>query len=125
MNGVSPSIWLIAAVLIVAPPATAQQEQPSSADFSSLRSLIDSQIAAGVPGIAVAIAPRTPFYLASVSKTITSTALMHLVAQNKLALDRDALVSTRAPSGRCRPNTTRGEQSNRISGLLRRTPRSQ
>jgi CubicO group peptidase (beta-lactamase class C family) len=111
MNGVSSSIWLIAAVLIVAQPIAAQREQPSSPDFSSLRSLIDSQIAAGVPGIAVAIArhgtivweyaagmgdterkvpatTRTPFYLASVSKTITSTALMHLVAQNKLALDR-------------------------------------
>jgi CubicO group peptidase (beta-lactamase class C family) len=102
---------LAAACLVGVGGLAARQDSGRDADFTSLRSMIDSQIAGGVPSIAVAIArhgqtvweyaagfgdtatkraatSRTPFYLASISKTMTMTAVMHLVARHELALDR-------------------------------------
>ena len=80
-------------------------------DFSKADALIRSQVASGVPSIAIAVARHgkiiwqeavglanrtgnvpatihTPYYLASVSKTITATALMMLVEDGKIDLDK-------------------------------------
>ena len=86
----------------------------SSVDFSRVRRLIHESMAKeSLPGLAIAVArgdsilweegfgwanqetrvpatAHTPFYLASVSKTITASALMVLVERGRLDLDRAA-----------------------------------
>lgn len=80
-------------------------------DFSSVEALIEHRVASGVPSITVGVAQhgkviweaavgvanrqghipatvRTPYYLASVSKTITATALMMLASEGKISLDK-------------------------------------
>lgn len=83
-------------------------------DFSAARQLIRARMAKdSLPGLTIAVArgdsilweegfgwanresrvpatPHTPFYLASISKTITATALMVLREQGRLNLDRPA-----------------------------------
>jgi CubicO group peptidase (beta-lactamase class C family) len=87
---------------------------PGFADFSSVRSLIRTNMAEeSVPGLAIVVArrdsilweegfgwanqearvpatPHTPFYLASVTKTIAATAVMLLAERKLLDLDRPA-----------------------------------
>jgi CubicO group peptidase (beta-lactamase class C family) len=99
--------------LIVSPTGRAQQKTQNAGapDFSRVETLIRDQIASGTPSIAIAVAQhgkiiweeaigmanregpvpattRTPYYLASVSKTITATALMELVDGGKISLDK-------------------------------------
>ena len=80
-------------------------------DFSAVVSQMQGQVAAGVPSIAIAVAwhgkviwehaegmsdkegkiratVHTPYSLASISKTITATALMKLVERKKVDLDQ-------------------------------------
>jgi CubicO group peptidase (beta-lactamase class C family) len=89
------------------------QAQPTEPvpDFSAVVSQIQARLAAGVPSIAVAVtwhgriiweyaagmadqqrnisaSVHTPYYLASISKTVTATALMKLVEQKKVDLDQ-------------------------------------
>jgi CubicO group peptidase (beta-lactamase class C family) len=82
-----------------------------NADFSKADALIRSQVASGIPSIAIAVTRHgtiiwqeavglanreghvpatihTPYYLASVSKTVTATALMKLVEDGKIDLDK-------------------------------------
>lgn len=86
-------------------------EAEDGPDFSRIESLMREKVEAGVPSIAVAVAqhgrivweravgfsdierrieatPRTPYFTASVSKTITATALMQLVDRGRVDLDR-------------------------------------
>lgn len=91
--------------------ANGQTNRESSLpNFSSVETLMDSDVASGVPSIAVGVTQhgkviwevavgtanrqehvpattRTPYYLASVSKTITATALMVLASEGKISLD--------------------------------------
>jgi CubicO group peptidase (beta-lactamase class C family) len=87
------------------------QQQPASPNLSAVASLIRERVASGVPSIAIAIAHHgrivweeavgmsdrernitatvhTPYYLASISKSITATALLELVEHNQVNLDR-------------------------------------
>ena len=87
------------------------QQQPASPNFARVVSLMQERVASGVPSIAIAVAHHgrivweeaigmsdrerrtnatvhTPYYLASISKTITATALLELVDHNKVNLDR-------------------------------------
>jgi CubicO group peptidase (beta-lactamase class C family) len=80
-------------------------------DFSKVEALIQTKIATGVPSISLAVTQHgkiiwesafgnanieraipatvnTPYYLASVSKTITATALMELVDSGKISLNK-------------------------------------
>jgi CubicO group peptidase (beta-lactamase class C family) len=102
-------LWFILAAALTI-PAPAQPEK-SAPDFSAVESLMQSRVAAGVPSIAIAVAhhgqiiwertvgmsdrqrglqatSHTPYYLASISKTITATALMELAEAGKVDLDR-------------------------------------
>lgn len=47
--------WTIALVLVFAQRVSAQQEETPNADFSSLCSLMERQVAAGTPSRAVAV----------------------------------------------------------------------
>jgi CubicO group peptidase (beta-lactamase class C family) len=89
------------------------QAQPawSEPDFSAVVSQMRNRVASGVPSITIAVAwhgriiweyaagmadrqrnitatVHTPYYLASISKTLTATALMELVEQKKVDLDQ-------------------------------------
>jgi len=87
------------------------QQQLATPDFSGIVSLIRDKVTSGVPSIAIAVAHHgrivweqaigssdrernigatvhTPYYLASISKTITATALLELVEHNQVNLDR-------------------------------------
>lgn len=102
---------------------TQGQEPATKPDFSKVESLIQRRVAAGMPSVAIAVTHhgqiiweyaagmgdvegkriatvRTPYYLASVSKTITATALMELVAQGRIELDRP--VNAYLPSAKLR-----------------------
>jgi CubicO group peptidase (beta-lactamase class C family) len=111
-------IWVIVASLTL-PSFLGAQSQPSGGlgktpDFSSIRSMIREQMAAtDTPSMAVAVTrgneilweegfgfidhpggtattPNTLFYCASVTKTITATALMILAERKQLDLDHPA-----------------------------------
>jgi CubicO group peptidase (beta-lactamase class C family) len=104
--------YVLLLVLIVSGSALAQaHQQPASPDFSGVVSLMRERVSSGVPSIAIAVAHHgrivweeaigvsdreqnisatvhTPYYLASISKTITATALLELVEHNQVNLDR-------------------------------------
>src|SRR5687768_10070663 len=91
-----------------------QDARVATPDFSAVRQLIRERMAKdSLPGLTIAVArgdsilweegfgwanrerrvpatPHTPFYLASLSKTITATAVMVLHEQGRLNLDRPA-----------------------------------
>lgn len=114
LSGVRSLLCSMALVALFAvTPCSAQTQAVSSPEFSPIASLMQDQVTAGVPSIAIAAARRgrivwehaegmsdvekkraatinTPYYLASISKTITATALMELAEQKKLDLDRPA-----------------------------------
>src|SRR5215472_14437038 len=93
-------------------PMLAQSRDFSpNGDFSELAAAMQRRVDSGTPSIAIAVARHgkivwehaagksdierqelatvnTPYYLASISKTITMTALMALAAKGKLDLDR-------------------------------------
>jgi CubicO group peptidase (beta-lactamase class C family) len=102
-----PATLALGMALFAARPASAQ-ETPER--FREARALIDSLIAQGTPSIAVAVAkdgrviweqgfgwadrerrvaatPHTPYSIASVNKSITSTAVMALSERGKIDLD--------------------------------------
>jgi CubicO group peptidase (beta-lactamase class C family) len=105
-------VYVVLLVLIVSGLGRAQaEEQPARPDFSGVVSLMRERVASGVPSIAIAIADHgrivweeaigmsdrernitatvhTPYYLASISKTITATALLELVEHKQVNLDR-------------------------------------
>jgi CubicO group peptidase (beta-lactamase class C family) len=106
MSRLPASIALVT-MLFAAGPAAAQ-ETPER--FREARALIDSLIAQGTPSIAVAVAkdgrvlweqgfgwadrerrvaatPHTPYSIASINKSITSTAVMALSERGKIDLD--------------------------------------
>jgi CubicO group peptidase (beta-lactamase class C family) len=89
----------------------APAQQPVSPNFSEVASLMRARVTAGVPSIAIAVAyhgrivwegalgvsdreqnliatVHTPYYLASISKTITATALLGLVEHGRVNLDQ-------------------------------------
>jgi CubicO group peptidase (beta-lactamase class C family) len=95
------------------PVAAARQEiqRTESFDFSKVEALARAEIASGIPSIALAVTyhgriiwehaygvadkerhipatTNTPYYLASVSKAITATALMQLVDSGKISLNK-------------------------------------
>lgn len=108
----SLSCWAAVTCLLLANGSFFTQAQEQSyANFSGVASLMRKRVAAGVPSIAIAVAQHgrivweqamglsdrerniiasvnTPYYLASISKTITATALMELVEHKTVNLDR-------------------------------------
>jgi CubicO group peptidase (beta-lactamase class C family) len=109
--------WICKVFLALVVPAGLQsvlgqaQATRSELDFSAVVSQMRDRVAAGVPSIAIAVAwhgriiweyaagmadrqrnmgatVHTPYYLASISKTVTATALMELVEQKKVDLDQ-------------------------------------
>src|ERR1700733_6104788 len=98
-------------LLIVASSFLYSQEHGRQAGFSAAESLMRQRVTSGIPSIAIAVArqgrivweeaigvndreqntrttTQTPYYLASISKTITATALMELVERGRVNLDR-------------------------------------
>jgi len=106
------SAFALLLITCAAPLAAQRRDLSSDGNFSEIVSAIERRVADGPPpSIAVAVARHgkivweyavgksdiertqmatvnTPYYLASVSKTITSTALMTLVVRKKMDLDR-------------------------------------
>lgn len=97
--------------LLGAGGATAQETRSNLPDFAGVEALVESQIAAGTPSIAISVTqhgkiiwerafgiadkernipatPATPYYLASISKTITATGLMELIDEGKIDLTK-------------------------------------
>jgi CubicO group peptidase (beta-lactamase class C family) len=105
---------IVLALLLSSAPLRAQTPRPEPIDFSAARELVRAGMAHdSVPAVAVAVArgdsilweegfglanrerrvaatAHTPFYLASVTKTITATAAMLMVDRGALSLDRPA-----------------------------------
>jgi CubicO group peptidase (beta-lactamase class C family) len=104
-------IHLFFFVLACSSIACSQADRPPSPDFSALRSRLLSQVGKdNVPGLAVAVSRdgetlweetfgwadresqvaatvQTPFFIASISKTFTATAVLHLAELGRLQID--------------------------------------
>lgn len=99
------------AVVLLGGLASVPVQAELAPDFSAVVSQMRDRISSGVPSIAIAVAwhgriiweyaegmsdqqgkikatVHTPYYLASISKTITATALMELVQRQKVDLDQ-------------------------------------
>jgi CubicO group peptidase (beta-lactamase class C family) len=113
-------------IIVVGPSAiSAQEVRPQISDLSAIRREVQSNVAAGrVPGISIGVTKNgrilweegfgladlqkktratvnTRYYIASVTKTITATAIMQLQERGKLHLDspvNDYLVSAKVDS---------------------------
>lgn len=108
MQKLTAKISFLALIVSLLPSSATAQDSP---DFSKADALIRSYISSGVPSIAIAVTlhgkiiwekavgmanqsdrmpatTHTPYYLASVSKTMTATALMELIQEGKIDLDR-------------------------------------
>lgn len=104
-------VVFVSGMMAVASAFAQEPAHKAQPDFSEIASLMQRRVDSGVPSIAIAVAQhgkivwehavglsdkeahraattRTPYYMASVSKTITATAVMALAAQHKVDLDR-------------------------------------
>jgi len=106
-----PALTAFTLFLVTSIAPLAAQDHSSDGNFSEIAADIQRRVDAGPPSIAIAVARggkivweqafgksdierqqiatvNTPYYIASISKTMTATALMTLVAHRKLDLDR-------------------------------------
>ena len=109
-SGMKLSACLLA-ILASMSSAFAQEIRPHGSELSAIRQEIQAKVAAGsIPGLSIAVAKKgkiiweegfgwadvenktratanTPYYIASVTKTITATAILQLQERGKLRLD--------------------------------------
>lgn len=109
--------WLALVGLLAAPASAAQSATPGVVDFDAVDTFVEAQMSRhGIPGVALALiedgrvtytqgygearagqpmTAETPMPIASISKTFTAVAVLHMVEQGRIVLD--APVTTYLP----------------------------